>query len=280
MVIDRGTYARGLKNILLTTLRTTVGINSTRECSEAKKHMGDEEDPLKPVIFNHVIHLDDDQAFLRLPVTVRLDNDRALKQLPVTTFFVLHSVYVAFTDGRKLKSSKPFTRWFNKSVIYLKGHYTHSELAFKFVSLDEKWEIFAACEIRAGEELQWKWKTMNYYSDIWDLRRLSISEEQQHQLLTSCVHDVRRGVAFNSYVYVNFFLPLCLKRDRRGGKVWCSEHVSAKLKEVGLKEFKAVNPYAMDPLELYNKVVEICDTITIHPLRMSQVLKEGLTLPD
>jgi len=221
---------------------------------------------LKPTVFPYQLSLDEFTAFLKLPVD------------KIMHFFSLHSAYVAFTDGRKLKSSQPFTRWFNKAVIYMKGHYTHSELAFKFVSIDCKYEIFAACEIRAGEFLQWRWKTMNYYSDVWELRRLSITEEQRHALFTSCVHDVERGIAFNRWVYVNFFLPHFLKRDRRLSKTWCSEHVSCKLKEIGLEAFIRVNPYAMDPLELYNLVIEVCDTVTIHPLRMTQLLKEGFEL--
>lgn len=230
----------------------------------------DEEDPIveEPINFRYTLELDEGEAFLRLPVG------------GIMKFFMLHSCYVAFTDGRKLKSSKPFVQWFNKAVIYLKGHYTHSEIAFKFVSVDSTKEIWAACEIRAGEELQWKWKTMNYFSDIWDLRRLSLDEDQRLQLFTACVHDVRRGIGFNSYVYVNFFLPNWLKRDRRLTKTWCSEHVSAKLKEIGVPAFKEVNPYAMDPLELYNSVIKICDTITVHPLRMSEVLQTGFTLPE
>jgi len=230
----------------------------------------DEETPAtsRPATWDYTMVLDDDQAFLRLPVD------------GVQTFFVLHSVYVAFTDGRRLVSTQPFNRWFNKTVIYLKGHYTHSELAFKFVSIDNQKEIFAACEIRAGEELHWKWKTMNYASKIWELRRLSITADQRHQLLRSCVYDVRRGVGFNGYVYVNFFLPQWLKRDRCGKKVWCSEHVSRKLKEIGVEAFRRVEPCAMDPLELYNKVVQICDTVAVHPLHMTEVLKKGMTLPE
>lgn len=223
--------------------------------------MESQPDKHKPFPFK-LIH-DDYNAILSLPVNKDL------------CYFALHSAYVAFTNGSKIVSGSFFTRWFTKAVIYLKGQYTHSELAFKFVSIDSKYEIIAACEIRAGQELQWKWKTRNYYSEIWELRKLAIDEQKCHQLFTDCMRDVKKGIGFNRFVYVNFFLPDWLKRDRRLHAAWCSEHVSARLKGIALPGFENVKPYAMDPLELYNTAIRILE-LTVHPLTISEVLKKGL----
>lgn len=193
--------------------------------------------------------------------------------------FKLESVHVAFTDGRLVRSSYSWKRWMHKAILYFTRSYTHSELAFRFISLDRTKEVWVACSIYAGECLQFEFATPKYATEQWSTFEISMTPKQQYQLLKECIDDVSRPTRFNEWVYVNFFLPHGFKRDCKQRKVWCSEHISSKFKSIGLDNFESVEPYTMDPLELFDVVKSAIDTITVHPMVLDQAIEEGLQSP-
>lgn len=196
--------------------------------------------------------------------------------------FELESVHVAFVNGKKLPEQRGWKRFINKAVFYVTESFTHAELAFRFrtaIKDGKRYEIWAACSILAGGMLKWDWSTLRYASPVWETRKMNMESVQMQQLFEACRRDVARGVEFNNWMYFNFILPHCMKRNRRQHKVWCSEHVSAKLKEVSFYGFGDVQPHKMDPLELYNLVMETCDTIVVNPVLFVEAKARGLVPP-
>lgn len=193
--------------------------------------------------------------------------------------FTLDSVHVAFTDGTTVKSSYRWKRWMNKAVLYFTRSYTHSELAYRFVSIDGRKEVWVACAIYAGERLQFEFGTTKYSGPMWRTFHLDLTSEQRYRLFSYCVEDVARPIGFNQFVYVNFFLPSWLKRDRQLHKVWCSEYIAARLRDIGLKGFENIKPYTVDPLELFEMMRESIFTATVNPIVMNDVIGRGLRLP-
>jgi hypothetical protein len=219
--------------------------------------------------YGWVLHSQPDMVVLRLLVRKEYRD------------FTLDSVHVAFVNGKKLpQKMSGFKRFINKAVFYITDSFTHAELAFRFRTTEESgkfYEIWLSCSILAGGMLHWDYSTYRYASPVWETRKLNMEYEQMHSLFESCRRDVHRGIEFNNWMYVNFLLPI--KRDRRLEKVWCSEHVSAKLKEVSFYGFGDVQPYKMDPLELYNRVMETCDTIIVNPVLFVSAKAQGLEPP-
>jgi hypothetical protein len=196
---------------------------------------------------------------------IYLHGDTLCFQLPVPpssrfgTVFVLHEVYLAFFDGKRIETRWAWKRWLNTLIGYFTNGFTHCELAFRFMSVDFTQECWLTCNIYQGERLQFEFKTSEYNKDksksLWSLFSLDLGKQQMNQLFCQCAEDVRRGIAFNSAIYTNFLLPSWLQYD--GGlrsRAFCSEHVSAALKRVNCRGFEDVKPYNVDPNSLYNHV--------------------------
>jgi len=191
--------------------------------------------------------------------------------------FYLDSVHVAFTDGHRIKSRSCVNRWMNKAVICFTQKYTHSEIAFCFICPNGpdgcRLEQWVACAIYGGGKLEFIPSTARYTSPVWQHFKCDLTDQQMSQLYQDCCDDVSRGLYFNNWVYVNFFLPRLMKRDRKLERAWCSEHVSARLKSAGVEAFQDTNPYTIDPLDLFEKVKTLNTTMEFNPHMMQSLLE-------
>lgn len=175
--------------------------------------------------------------------------------------FVLKDAYLAFFCGQEIVSRYWWKRVWNPIVSWFVGGYTHSEITFRFASLatfdNRPLEIYLACNIYTGEQLQFEFKTQQYKSEIWELKMLNLTRAQLFELYNICKADVQRGIAFNSQVYRNFLCPRFCAYDGQVAKsAWCSEHNASVLQRLGLAGFADIEPYRTDPQQLYQHMFD------------------------
>ena len=178
----------------------------------------------------------------------------------VLTEFELESVSVAFFDGKRADSSDVVNKVFNQLAYWIAPGYTHTELAFRFLSPDKKQEAWIACCIYRGELLHFEAKTGKYsiesMSSLWTLVKLELKKEVMEQLLLDCENDVRIGVSFTKILYWNFLNPFknCQCAPGALQSSWCTEHVALRLQKLNILDL--LSPASLTPQNLYNKLIE------------------------
>jgi hypothetical protein len=178
----------------------------------------------------------------------------------VLTSFELESVSVAFFDGKRAEYSDPVSRVFNQIAYYIAPGFTHTELAFRFISPDKKHESWIACCIYRGESIHFEAKTGKYFFDsmtsLWTLVKLEVKKEVMEQLLIDCVLDVDMGISFTKTLYWNFLNPFksCQCTPGLRQSTWCTEHAAQRLQK--LKILDLPPPASLTPQDLYNKLIQ------------------------
>jgi len=205
--------------------------------------------------------------------------------------FVLKEAYLAFFNGREIKSRFWWKQALNRAIgHYIRG-YTHVEFAFRFVDIDVTREIWVACLIFQGERLHFEvhphthprqFKTHDYLRDksesLWTMFPLNLDKQRLESLYHICMNDVQRNLFFNTAMYYNFFVPRCLQtRDRLQQSTFCSEYVSTVLQRLQMRGFEDIEPHVTDPLTLYQRVLDCghYKPIRVSRARLDAIMAEG-----
>ena len=201
---------------------------------------------------------------------------------PAGVAFMLFEAYLAFFDGQRIQTRYAWKRWINTLIGYFTHGFTHTEIAFRFLSADLQYELWVTCNVYQGEVLQFEFKTNDYTQErsgsLWSLYALDLDKTRLNKLFCDCAEDVRRGLSFNSAVYTNFLLPPCCRYDNKLKQVtFCSEHVTKAMQRIQCRGFKDVEPYSMDPTSLYNYVREcgLFKRMTIDRGVLKQIIENG-----
>ena len=176
--------------------------------------------------------------------------------------FELDRACVAFYNGTtQTEAVTTCVNWaIHRAVHTMHPGFTHTELAFHFVSEDKRSECWMSCCIYRNTALHFEAKTGKYFTEhfvpAWTVLQLVLKKPTLEQLLLDCVNDVQLGLAFNETFWWNFLMPFrfCRTRGQLRQSTWCSEHVAFRLARLDICAFAA--PERLTPQAIYDCLIE------------------------